>query len=372
MSSLIKTKNTIFFTAVTITGITLISFVMVNYKYNNFLLTNVNMIYIASLILGLVVAYLAYGSPAKVQSEDEFDKILANKYIKIYKLVFELLTLDAIIANNRTNALRKLLPAEKDVVATIENINLNMNKLITLKEINVFTGNKDSKDSKQVIIKLNALSKKFVVIKTALDTNIIVALQLIYDLDTQNPVYSTTILDRAHGEAIQYLSSLDVSKITPDNEDKYFNTDVYEEDYKVLISKNEELDKALSDFLGKTTQQEYEKIAYGFKTNQNLSNNNQFITKKALVKMLDKEGAFNKRKIEISNKLFPTRVPTEDEKEMIKETLLNDILTQLSKDDKRSFKDLVSQTFNSSSETGGIYRFMDILYDIINEMKEAN
>ena len=113
----------------------------------------------------------------------------------------------------------------------------------------------------------------------------------------------------------------------------------------------------------------------GFKNNQNLSNNNQFITKKALVKMMDEEGGFDDKKRDVYNKIHPGvrgGVPTDAEEEMINETVVNGVLTNLSKDDKRSFKDLVSQTFNSSSSDGGIYRFMDILYDIINEMKEAN
>ena len=241
MSSLIKTKNTIFFTAVTITGITLISFVMVNYKYTNFLLTNVNMFYIASLILGLVVAYLAYGFHEKVLSDDEFDKILTEKYIKIYKLVFEILTLDAIIANNRTEAFNLAIKTpltEKQKIATIENINLEMTTLRTVKNALILVGDSTKvkvKDIEKVIQKLNDLSKAFVIIRASLDKNIIVALQLIYNLDTQDPEYSTVILDRAHGEAIQHLSNLEVSKIKPDNDDKYFDKDVDEDDdFKVL------------------------------------------------------------------------------------------------------------------------------------------
>ena len=323
-------KNHLFNSAATITGIVCLLFVMANYKYNNFLLTNVNMIYITSLILGLVVTYMVYSyktpniaqlpiivsTPPK--TTDEVDIELIRKYSNIYQLVFEILTLDAMIADNRKDAFKVKDKAGNIIPATIENIRANMNMIVI--SSSAHTSNLDDAAKKQIENKLEKFPQLINTIKGALDKNIIVALQLIYDLDTSDSPFSIQVLNRAESQAIQNLSTLKLSDIKPEEDDKYFVTDVYTRDYEFLGNKLNELDDALSELLGKQRQHEYEIIADSIQVGQYLL---------GIGVSVSGSGA-----------------------------------------GKKNFKDLVSQVFKSDN-TVGIYRFMDTLFDIITEIKDA-
>ena len=375
------TKNNLFYGTAIVTGITLISFVMANYKYTNFLLTNVNMIYISSLILGLVLTGIAFSyektSPVGTQQDitqqditqkditqplqktpDEVNIELINKYSNIYQLVFEILTIDAIIAHNRTVAFNTALGYSKGkLIATIENIRKEMSTITAIKL------GRDDKESENVEKQLKKLSKLIDTIKLTLDTNIIVALQLIYDVDTRNSPLSTKILHQAKTKAILNLSKVQLSSMKPDNNNKYFDKDVHREDYDVLGIKLNELNIALSNLLDPKTKEKYEDIADSIQSKQYILGD---VKTQQIIKVLDKMNRLGN--------LIIKSLPEANLKPN------QDLLTSLTDENKalfaelessnRNFKDLISLKFTDGNE-GGIRIFMDELLKIIQEIKDA-
>ena len=78
---------------------------------------------------------------------------------------------------------------------------------------------------KQIENKLEKFPQLINTIKGALDKNIIVALQLIYHIDTKDSKYSDELLRHSQSDAIYMLSTV-LDSIKPNRTDKYFNESI--------------------------------------------------------------------------------------------------------------------------------------------------
>ena len=382
-------KNQIFYTTAIITVITLFAFIYANYKYTNFLLTNANMIYITSLILGLVVTYASYSHtphvPQKKETppttttnvdqqpsqptltQEEKDKIQFDKQRKIYNLVFQILATEAFIADKRKGAFQ-----EKSGMtpASLENMVLAIPTLT-----NAIISSKPEEKQAKTTEQLTKLTNLIISMNDVFETNIIVALQLIYDIDTKNSQYSDQLLRHAQSDAINMLST-ELNSITPIQDDEYFNKDdLYMNDYGFLYKIINELDDALSDFLDPNIKQKYELVAESFLASRMLSGPvgnggkggkggkgaSYFYVDNIPTVMYATSAAAVAAATAAAGTGTPSTVITvdgADGAEGADGVVVN----------KGSFKDLISQVFNNAD---GISRFMDTLYDIIVTLKNS-